>query len=84
MQVRNKYSGKIYVVAECRLSALPNEKPKSNAANGPGGDSKKSSSKSKGSSGKKGQDGEARSAENNESFEKLGEVFLGASLVGMK
>ncbi|KAJ4723257.1 Isoleucine--tRNA ligase, cytoplasmic [Melia azedarach] len=84
VKVRNKYSGKIYVVAECRLSALPNEKPKSNAANGPGGDSKKSSSKSKGSSGKKGQDGEARSAENNESFEKLGEVFLGASLVGMK
>ena len=85
MQVRNKYTGKIYVVAESRLSALPSEKPKSSAANGPGGDSKKSSSKTKVSSGKKAQDGElARSAENNESYEKLGEVFSGASLVGKK
>lgn len=85
MQVRNKYTGKIYVVAESRLSALPSEKPKSSAANGPGGDSKKSSSKTKVSSGKKAQDGElARSAENNESYEKLGEVFSGAYLVGKK
>lgn len=85
MQVRNKYTGKIYVVAESRLLALPSEKPKSSAANKPGGDSKKSSSKTKGSSGKKAQDGElAGSAENNESYEKLGEVFSGASLVGKK
>lgn len=85
VKVRNKYTGKIYVVAESRLSALPSEKPKSSAANRPGGDSKKSSSKTKVSSGKKAQDGElARSAENNESYEKLGEVFSGAYLVGKK
>ncbi|KAH7572769.1 hypothetical protein JRO89_XS03G0009900 [Xanthoceras sorbifolium] len=85
VKVRNRYTGKIYVVAESRLSSLPSEKPKSNVANGPAGDSKKSSSKTKGSSGKKGQEGESAGAtENNESFEKLGEAFSGASLVGMK
>lgn len=46
IQVRNKYTGKVYVVAECRLSALPVEKPKS-TANGPAGDSKTSNSKTK-------------------------------------
>ncbi|KAG5226440.1 isoleucine--tRNA ligase [Salix suchowensis] len=46
IKVRNKYTGKVYVVAECRLSALPVEKPKS-TANGPAGDSKTSSSKTK-------------------------------------
>jgi isoleucyl-tRNA synthetase len=44
IQVRNKYTGKVYVVAECRLSALPVEKPKS-TANGPAGGSKTSNSK---------------------------------------
>ncbi|MBA0731191.1 hypothetical protein Golax_020586, partial [Gossypium laxum] len=73
--VRNKYSGKIYVVAESRLSELPTEKPKPNAANGPSGDSKKS--KSKGSSGEKTKDSAA------DSFEVL-EKFSGASLVGKK
>lgn len=43
-QVRNKYTRKVYVVAESRLSALPVEKPKSAASNGPSGDSKKSKS----------------------------------------
>ncbi|KAB5515891.1 hypothetical protein DKX38_026539 [Salix brachista] len=46
IKVRNKYTGKVYVVAECRLSALPVEKPKS-TANGPAGDLKTSSSKTK-------------------------------------
>ncbi|KAA3464795.1 isoleucine--tRNA ligase, cytoplasmic-like isoform X1 [Gossypium australe] len=75
VKVRNKYSGKIYVVAESRLSELPTEKPKPNAANGPSGDSKKS--KSKGSSGEKTKDSAA------DSFEVL-EKFSGASLVGKK
>ncbi|KAJ6860049.1 isoleucine--tRNA ligase [Populus alba x Populus x berolinensis] len=46
IKVRNKYTGKVYVVAECRLSALPVEKPKS-TANGPAGGSKTSNSKTK-------------------------------------
>ncbi|XP_061947638.1 isoleucine--tRNA ligase, cytoplasmic-like isoform X2 [Populus nigra] len=46
IKVRNKYTGKVYVVAECRLSALPVEKPKS-TANGPAGGSKISNSKTK-------------------------------------
>ncbi|EEF32620.1 isoleucine--tRNA ligase, cytoplasmic [Ricinus communis] len=37
VKVRNKYTGKVYVVAESRLSALPTEKPKSSAVNGPAG-----------------------------------------------
>ncbi|TXG72868.1 hypothetical protein EZV62_001447 [Acer yangbiense] len=81
VKVRNRYTGKIFVVAESRLSSLPSEKPKTKVANGPAGDSKKS----KGSSSKKGQEGESAGAtENNESFEKLDETFSGASLVGMK
>ncbi|KAK3229154.1 hypothetical protein Dsin_001035 [Dipteronia sinensis] len=85
VKVRNRYTGKIFVVAESRLSSLPSEKPKTKVATGPAGDSKKSGSKTKGSSGKKGQEGESAGAtENNESFEKLGETFSGASLVGMK
>ncbi|KAL4347207.1 hypothetical protein GQ457_17G001290 [Hibiscus cannabinus] len=75
VKVRNKYSGKIYVVAESRLSELPTEKPKSNSTNGPSGDSKKS--KSKGSSGEKTKDSAA------DSYEVL-EKFSGASLVGKK
>ncbi|XP_039000355.1 isoleucine--tRNA ligase, cytoplasmic-like [Hibiscus syriacus] len=76
VKVCNKYSGKIYVVAESRLSELPTEKPKSsNSANVPSGDSKKS--KSKGTSGEKTKDSAA------DSFEVL-EKFSGASLVGKK
>ena len=68
-QVRNRYTGKFFVVAESRLSSLPSEKPKTKVANGPAGDSKKSSSKTKGSSGKKGQEGESAGAtENNETW----------------
>ncbi|XP_050235398.1 isoleucine--tRNA ligase, cytoplasmic [Mercurialis annua] len=37
IKVRNKFTGKVYVVAESRLSALPTEKPKAGAANGPAG-----------------------------------------------
>lgn len=74
-QARNKYSGKIYVAAESRLSELPTEKPKSNAAKGPSGDSKKS--KTKGSSGEKTKDSTA------DSYEVL-DKFSGASLVGTK
>ncbi|KAF2322175.1 hypothetical protein GH714_008176 [Hevea brasiliensis] len=48
VKVRNKHTGKVYVVAESRLSALPVEKPKSSVANGPAGDLKTSNSKSKG------------------------------------
>ncbi|KAF3455800.1 hypothetical protein FNV43_RR00442 [Rhamnella rubrinervis] len=75
VKVCNRYSGKIYVVAESRLSALPSEKPKSNVVNGPDA-SKKSNSKTKGSSvGKK---------DNIEdSYEVLGKVS-GASLVGLQ
>ncbi|XP_065865633.1 isoleucine--tRNA ligase, cytoplasmic [Euphorbia lathyris] len=47
VKVRNKHTGKVYIVAECRLSVLPLEKPKS-SANGPVGDSKTSNSKAKG------------------------------------
>ncbi|GMJ13010.1 hypothetical protein like AT4G10320 [Hibiscus trionum] len=75
VKVRNKYSRKIYVVAESRLSELPTEKPKSNSSKGPSGDSKKS--KSKGSSGEKTKDSAA------DSFEVL-EKFSGASLIGKK
>ncbi|XP_021901406.1 isoleucine--tRNA ligase, cytoplasmic-like [Carica papaya] len=72
VKVRNKYSRKVYVVAESRLSALPTDKPKLNAANGPAGDTKKSNTKSKG-----GKTGEA------DSYELL-EKVSGASLVGKK
>ncbi|GAV69921.1 tRNA-synt_1 domain-containing protein/Anticodon_1 domain-containing protein [Cephalotus follicularis] len=74
VKVRNRHSGKIYVVAESLLSGLPSEKPKSNVANGTAGDSK--TSKSKGSS--------AGNTENfMDSYEVL-EKFPGASLVGRK
>ncbi|CAI0420219.1 unnamed protein product [Linum tenue] len=41
VKVRSKYTGKVYVIAECLLSSIPVEKPKSS-------DSKTSSSKTKG------------------------------------
>ena len=70
-------SGKVFVVAKSRLSALPVEKQKVNAPNGPTDVSKKSNPKTKGSSNSK--------TENSveDSFEILEEV-LGASLVGKK
>ncbi|XP_038711378.1 isoleucine--tRNA ligase, cytoplasmic-like [Tripterygium wilfordii] len=75
VKVRNKYSGKIYVIAESRLSALPTEKPKSDVANGPGS-SKTSNPKTKGSSG-------GKSEAPVDSYEVL-EKVSGSSLVGMK
>uniref|UniRef100_A0A2N9FJH6 isoleucine--tRNA ligase n=1 Tax=Fagus sylvatica TaxID=28930 RepID=A0A2N9FJH6_FAGSY len=76
VKVRNKYSGKVYLVAESRLSALPTEKPKQNVSNGSVDDSKKSNPKTKGpSSGKAG-----NVADSYEVLEKVS----GASLVGLK
>ncbi|GMY32388.1 isoleucine--tRNA ligase, cytoplasmic, partial [Fagus crenata] len=76
VKVRNKYSGKVYLVAESRLSALPTEKPKQNVSNGSVDDSKKSNPKTKGpSSGKAGDVAD--------SYEVL-EKVSGASLVGLK
>ncbi|XP_062107730.1 isoleucine--tRNA ligase, cytoplasmic [Humulus lupulus] len=76
VKVRNKNSGKVYVVAESRLSSLPSEKPKPNIINGSVDDSKKSSVKAKGSS--------AGKKENVEDSYEVLEKVLGASLVGMK
>uniref|UniRef100_A0A2P2LGF3 isoleucine--tRNA ligase n=1 Tax=Rhizophora mucronata TaxID=61149 RepID=A0A2P2LGF3_RHIMU len=47
VKVHNKYTGKVFVVAESRLSAIPIEKPKSKVANAPAGDTKVSNPKSK-------------------------------------
>ncbi|KAK8627146.1 hypothetical protein V6N13_134770 [Hibiscus sabdariffa] len=75
VKVLNKYSGKIYVVAESRLSELPTEKPKSNSANRPSGDSMKS--KSKGSSSENIKDSAVDSLE-------VIKKFSGDSLIGKK
>lgn len=72
MQVRNKLSGKVYVVAESRLSELPSDKPKKEVLNG----STNSNIKSNVSSG-------GKHKNTGESYELL-DKFLGASLVGMK
>ncbi|KAI5665073.1 hypothetical protein M9H77_24396 [Catharanthus roseus] len=74
VKVRNKFSGKIYVVAESRLSELPVEKAKKSVQNGPTEDSEKSNPKGKSSSGK------GKEVETYEILEK----FSGASLVGKK
>ncbi|OIV94953.1 hypothetical protein TanjilG_22150 [Lupinus angustifolius] len=76
VKVRNKHSGKVYIVAECRLSALPKEKPKEAVSNGSVDVPKKGNAKTKeSSSGKK---------ENVlDSFDVL-EKVLGSSLVGKK
>lgn len=77
-QVRNKYTDKVYIVAESRLSALhnPKEKPKEAVTNRSVSVPKNTNAKNKGpSSGK---------ADNVlDSFEVL-QKFSGASLVGMK
>lgn len=75
VKVRNKYSGKVYVVAESRLSELPTEKPKQVVTNGSSDDLKHSNPKSKGSSG-----GKTKGEVEFEVVEKI----LGASLVGRK
>ncbi|KAF8118511.1 hypothetical protein N665_0005s0268 [Sinapis alba] len=46
LKVRNKNSGKVYVVAESRLSALPSDNPKAKLANAAAADTKKSNPKS--------------------------------------
>ena len=68
VKVRNKNNGKVYVVAESRLSALPADKPKANA------DTKKANPKAKGG---------AKPDSVADSYEVL-EKFNGDSLVGKK
>ncbi|KAM1009791.1 hypothetical protein FF1_045181 [Malus domestica] len=72
VKVRNNYSGKVYVVAESRLSALPSEKPKEKSAVVENG----SKSKTKGGAGKK-------ETVDSSSYQVL-QKFSGASLVGNK
>lgn len=73
-QVRNKFNGKIYVVAESRLAELPVEKAKKVAPNGPAADTQIPNSKTKPSGGK---------SQNVETYEVL-DKFPGSSLVGKK
>ncbi|KAG4979321.1 hypothetical protein JHK85_033279 [Glycine max] len=78
VKVRNKYSGKVYIVAESRLSAIhnPKEKLKETVVNGSNNVPKNANAKTKGASGGK--------TENVlDSFEVL-EKFSGATLVGTK
>ncbi|KAL5168854.1 Isoleucine--tRNA ligase, cytoplasmic [Glycine soja] len=78
VKVRNKYSGKVYIVAESRLSAIhnPKEKPKEAVVNSSNNVPKNINAKTKGASGGK--------TENVlDSFEVL-EKFSGATLVGTK
>ncbi|KAM2014888.1 hypothetical protein FF2_044689 [Malus domestica] len=72
VKVRNNYSGKVYVVAESRLSALPSEKPKEKSTVVENG----SKSKTKGGAGKK----ETVASSSYQVLQK----FSGASLVGNK
>nr|XP_027123037.1 isoleucine--tRNA ligase, cytoplasmic [Coffea arabica] len=74
VKVRNKFNGKIYVVAESRLSELPVEKAKKGVPNGPVNDCESTNPKTK-SSGGKGKD--------LATYEVL-EKFSGSSLVGKK
>ncbi|CAN6702394.1 unnamed protein product [Malus baccata var. baccata] len=72
VKVRNNYSGKVYVVAESRLSALPSEKPKEKSTVVENG----SKSKTRGGAGKK-------ETVDSSSYQVL-QKFSGASLVGNK
>ncbi|CAH9122288.1 unnamed protein product [Cuscuta epithymum] len=74
LKVRNKFDGKIYVVAESRLSELPLEKVKKGTANGTVNDSHNSNPKSKPSSGK---------SKNIDTYEILDKIS-GSSLIGKK
>ncbi|KAL6970780.1 isoleucine--tRNA ligase [Sarracenia purpurea var. burkii] len=76
LKVRNKFNGKIYVVAESRLPELPAEKPKKSIPNGSASDIESSNSKTKGSSGGKNKNVV-------DTYEVL-DKFSGASLVGTK
>ncbi|KAK6119823.1 hypothetical protein DH2020_046448 [Rehmannia glutinosa] len=74
VKVRNKFNGKIYVVAESRLTELPVEKAKKSLPDGAVGGSENLNSKPKSSGGK---------AKNVDTYEVL-EKYPGASLVGKK
>lgn len=76
--MRNKYSGKVYVVAESRLSTLhnPKEKPKEAVTNSSVDGPKNTNAKNKGSSDEK--------AENVLDYFEVLEKLSGSSLVGMK
>ncbi|KAL6501397.1 hypothetical protein OROGR_026530 [Orobanche gracilis] len=78
VKVRNKYSGNVYIVAECRLSMLPNEKPKKVVSNGSVDVPKKANAKAKA---KESSNGKTENVL--DSFEVL-EKVLGSSLVGKK
>ncbi|KAL1188035.1 Isoleucine--tRNA ligase, cytoplasmic [Cardamine amara subsp. amara] len=69
LKVRNNDTGKVYVVAESRLSALPTDNPKAKSTNGPTGDTKKTKG--------------AKTDSAADSYQIL-EKFNGASLVGKK
>ncbi|CAN8276066.1 unnamed protein product [Cochlearia groenlandica] len=73
LKVRNKNNGKVYIVAESRLSALPADKPMASVVNGAVGDTKKANPKGKGAK-------PDSAADSHEVLEK----FNGASLVGKK
>ncbi|KAF3650020.1 Isoleucine--tRNA ligase, cytoplasmic [Capsicum annuum] len=74
VKVRNKFNGKIFVVAESRLSELPVEKAKKVMPNGPAADAQTPNSKTKTSGGK---------SKNTETYEVM-DKFPGSSLVGKK
>ncbi|KAI3450053.1 hypothetical protein Pfo_006718 [Paulownia fortunei] len=74
VKVRNKFNGKVYVVAKSRLTELPVEKAKKGLPDGAVGGSENSNSKPKSSGGK---------AKNVDTYEVL-DKYTGASLVGKK
>ncbi|KAK4369720.1 hypothetical protein RND71_009195 [Anisodus tanguticus] len=74
VKVHNKFNGKIYVVAESRLSELPVEKAKKVTPNGPAANTQVPNSKTKPSGGK---------SQNVETYEVV-DKFPGSSLVGKK
>ncbi|KAL8543271.1 hypothetical protein ACS0TY_003986 [Phlomoides rotata] len=74
VKVRNKFNGKVLVVAESRLAELPVEKAKKGLADGAVGGPENSKSKPKSSGGK---------TKSVDTYEILGK-FSGASLVGKK
>ncbi|MCD7466072.1 hypothetical protein HAX54_002422, partial [Datura stramonium] len=74
VKVRNKFNGKIYVVAESRLAELPVEKAKKVTPNGPAADTQIQNSKTKPSGGK---------SQNVVTYEVM-DKFPGSSLVGKK
>ena len=83
-QVKDKSSGAIYIVAESRLSSLPNRKTKTSAGNSAAQESSKSKGAANGKSENKGTlDGKAKSGLDSETYELL-EKITGASLVGKK